>query len=480
MKKGILISLLLFCIIYVKSQSIPLMTEEIIQINYDSSTVDYTNQIAPIIANNCLTCHSGTFPSADMDLDSYDAVVTAVKSYDLLKRINNPKDPMPTSGLISKSKRLLIEEWANNGFLKQSSQVIALSDSSEYKFTPPNLQAINIEKEGFEFLEKIQGHWVGRMFLLGQNLPWFAFDFRAINQSQVHGLFEGGSMGNLFNTFYVAEYKGVKTIMLRNGGILNGIYRTSYFVLTSAKNNEYIFEDAYGGKKIMWVKVSFLKNKMKMLTYTSKLGANKASRHMEFEGKNLNKHLALEAAKKFNFPTKEIFKSFPDGMPLPNWGEKYPTITSATYTVASNKELDYITLGQQAKDPIQISDINNIAKLELHFKRNDLSKDKNISVYLSCEPLTNKKGKMKMEYGYISEELMNSVILFPQIDKKDDLFKFNYLHTGKTYISFLIDNDNNFIPSKGDFYSPSLELNLTEDNLIILEVDNITKTISSL
>lgn len=477
MKKGILICVLLFSILYVNSQSRNSSTEDKVKVVNDSSAIAYDNVIAPIIADNCLTCHSGIFPSADMDLGSYDYLVSAVKNNGLLQRINNPKDPMPTSGLLPKSKRLLIEKWANNSFPKQSNQTTPLADSSEYKFIPPNLQAINIEEKGFEFLDKIQGHWVGKLFLLGENMPWFAFDFRAINTSQVHGLFEGGSMGNLFNTFFVAEYKGVKTIMLRNGGILNGIYRTSYFVLTSVTNQEYIFEDAYGGKKIMWVKVSFSKDKMKMLTYTSKLGTNKASRHMEFEGKNLNKDLALNAAKKFNFPTKKVFKSFPDGMPLPTWGETYPTITSATYLMANRKDADYITLGQEAQDPIQISDLKNIASLELNFKRNDLSKGKNISVYLSSEPLTNKKGQMKMEYGYISEETMNRVILFPLIDKKDDLFQFNYLHTGKVYLTFLIDNDNNFIPSKGDFYSSSLELNLTEDKTIILEIDAITKTI---
>jgi hypothetical protein len=477
MKKGILICVLLFGIFYVKSQSTSFAVEDNVNFVNDSSAIAYDNVIAPIVANNCLTCHSGTFPSADMDLGSYDYLVSAIKNNGLLQRINNVKDPMPTSGLMSKSKRLLIEKWAKNGFPKESNQTTNIADSSEYKFVPPSLQAINIENEGFEFLDKIQGHWVGKMFLLGQNIPWFAFDFRAINTSQVHGLFEGGSMGNLFNTFFVAEYKGVKTIMLRNGGILNGIYRTSYFVLTSVTNKEYIFEDAYGGKKIMWVKVSFSKDKMKMLTYTSKLGANKASRHMEFEGTNLNKNLAIKAAKKFKFPTKKVFKSFPDGMPVPTWGEAYPIVTSATYLMASGKDADYSTLGRQAQDPIQISDLKNIASLELNFKRNDLSKDKNISVYLSSEPLTNKEGKMKMEYGYITEETMNRVILFPQIDKTDDLFKFNYLHTGKSYITFLIDNDNNFIPSKGDFYSPSLELNLTENSALLLEVDNITKRI---
>ena len=84
------------------------------------------------------------------------------------------------------------------------------------------------------------GHWVGKMKLMGKPIDWFAFDYRPISPSHIHGIFEGGSMGNLFTSFFVADYKGTKTIMARNGGILSGFYRTSYFVLDKIdiKNNE--------------------------------------------------------------------------------------------------------------------------------------------------------------------------------------------------------------------------------------------------
>lgn len=443
-----------------------------------AKNINYHNTVKRIITNNCISCHSGKTPSAGLYLKGYNNLVDAVKNKNLLKRINDPSDPMPTSGLLPKKERLAIEQWIKNDFAKGSPNTSQnpYSSYAQYQFKAPLITPINIEEKGFEFLEKIQGHWVGKIFLLGQNLPWFAFDFRAINSSQVHALFEGGSMGNLFNTFFVAKYKGVTTIMLRNGGILGGIYRTSYFVLTKADHNEYLFEDAYGGKQIMWVKISFRNQKMNMLVHTSKLGMNKASKHMEFEGRNLNPDLAEQAARRFHFPNKQVVKSFPAGMPLPYYGDEYPVVTSASY-IAEDENADYIRLGKLANDPIKITNVENIASIDLQFKRTDLSKNKNISVYLSREPLSKKNGQFRTQYGYISEKAMNQVLLFPEIDKKTNEFTLSYLHTGKCYITFVIDNNKDLVPNTGDYYSKSLEINLQANQTSKLVVDNISKVI---
>lgn len=440
--------------------------------------VAYNNTIKNIVRNNCTTCHSGRKPAGGLNLKSYENVVDAVKNNALLKRINNTVYPMPPDEMLSKKERLIIQKWVENNFAlasKTAPQSI-ITESNDLVFEAPLLSAVNIEQTGFEFLEKIQGHWVGEIFLLGQNIPWFAFDFRAINTSQVHAIFEGGSMGNLFNTFFVAEYKGVKTIMLRNGGILGGIYRTSYFVLTKVENNQYFFEDAYGGKQIMWVKVSFQQNKMKMIVYTSKLGLRNPSKHLEFTGEKLHSDLAQKSAQKFNFPTKKVVKKFSNGMPLPNWGEEYPIVTSASY-ITEDDNADYEVLGKRAQDPIQMRDLKNIAKVKLNFSRTDLSKGKKINVYLSKESLSKANGDFKTEYGYITKQVMNKVILFPEIDKDDNTFTLTYLHTGKCYITFVIDNNQDQTPNIGDFYSESIELNLNADEIVELEVGNILKTI---
>ncbi|MBB3696789.1 hypothetical protein KMW28_22890 [Flammeovirga yaeyamensis] len=438
--------------------------------------VSYNGTIKRIIQNHCVTCHSGKRPTGDLDLTTYENVVDAIKTKDLLNLINNKNFPMPTTGLISKKERKAIQKWAENGFLRSSKkEKKEEEDTTAVTFEAPNLQPIDIDKNGFEFLEKMQGHWVGKIHLLGRDIPWFAFDFRAINSSQIHGLFEGGSMGNLFNTFFVADFKGTKTIMLRNGGILGGIYRTSYFVMTEADNDEYLFVDAYGGKQIMWVKISFKNDQMKMLTYTSKMGMKTPSKHIEFDGRKLHQDLAQNAAKKYQFPSKEVVKSFPQGMPLQDWGPEYPVVTSASYIMA-NDDYNYALLGEMSGDPIQIKDIKNIASLHLKFSREDLSKGKNIQVYLSRVPLTNEDTSFKSAYGYIEQEAMDEVLLFPEIDYRDQEFTLTYLHEGKCYITFVVDNNQDMVPSKGDYYSVSQELDLVgESNL---EVNNITNTIN--
>lgn len=476
MKQYFLIYTVLILVTYMGCQSVNAVKNGNPK-HHDKLLISYEQDIKPLISNNCLTCHSGVTPSANLILNGYNHVIDAIKNRGLLARINDLKNPMPMGGLMDRQERLLIEQWAKNGYLEYAPKMSSMKDSLVYEFDPPTIKTINIEDEGLEFFTQIQGHWVGKMFLLGEQLPWFAFDFRAINSSQVHGLFEGGSMGNLFNTFFVANYKGVKTIMLRNGGILNGIYRTSYFVLTKVQNNEYFFEDAYGGQQIMWVKVSFHNGKMKILTYTSKLGDKKPSKHMEFEGINVNAELAEKAAQKHHYPSYDIVKSFPNGMPLPNWGERYPVVTSATYLMQAGAIMDYTTLGKLAKDPIQITEIDNIATLKLNFERNDLSKAQKISVYLSREPLTDEQGKMKLEHGYISEKAMNQIILFPEISSKDTSFTMNYLHEGRCYITFVVDNNKDLIPSKGDYYSLSRELILNARESTVLNVNDIVNTI---
>ncbi|BDD06491.1 hypothetical protein [Aureibacter tunicatorum] len=443
----------------------------------DKGKTTYLEHIKPIIEANCLNCHSGRFASDGLSLNSYERLVAGVKERDVLRRINDKEMPMPASGMLSVEDRKAIKAWADNGFEIGEKKPVDYSHHVAEEFRAPDLKAVNIEERGFEFMEKMQGHWVGDMFLLGQDVPWFSFDFRAINTSQLHGLFEGGSMGNLFNTFFVAEYKGVKTIMIRNGGILGGIYRTSYFVLTYADGKEYLFEDAYGGKQVMSIKVTFKGEKMKMLAMTSKLGAKTPTRHIEFEGKRYNEDLYQAAAEKYNFPTQEIVRSFPDGMPLPDWGEKYGQATSASYIMMGDESMTYEQMGKWAQDPIQMSDLNNLAQLPLEFKRSDLSKNKNISIYLTREPLTNSKGKLKTAYGYITEEAMNQVLLFPEIDKQQDEFLLTYLHMGKCYLTFVVDNDYDFVPSKGDYYSHSIELNLKSGKNRKLVVDSILNKI---
>ena len=48
----------------------------------------YTENVAPILESNCTGCHSGPTPRAGLSLDSYTSVYSAIKSGNVLDRVN--------------------------------------------------------------------------------------------------------------------------------------------------------------------------------------------------------------------------------------------------------------------------------------------------------------------------------------------------------------------------------------------------------
>ncbi|MEM0926747.1 MAG: c-type cytochrome domain-containing protein, partial [Planctomycetota bacterium] len=189
-----------------------------------SDEVSYSNDIRPIINNFCTTCHAGDAPEGDFVLTSYEDVLKHAKEGNLLKRINDSEDPMPPGGLMPVYLRRMLRAWADQGHIDQGSTKPATQKTRMKQFDPPEIEPIDISVRGFELLELMQGHWVGSMNLMGQNFDWWAFDYRPISKSHIHGIFEGGTIGNLFTSFFVTEWKGKRTIVARNGGVLNGIY----------------------------------------------------------------------------------------------------------------------------------------------------------------------------------------------------------------------------------------------------------------
>ena len=216
--------------------------------------------IQDIVNDRCVTCHARPRPSSDLDFTIPENLQKSILEGDLLERINDADDPMPPSGIIPESERAMFSSWAEEGASTEpSSNPRALDRHQGHGpggAVASEVIPFDISEERFEFLERMQGHWVGSMELMGQPMPWFAFDYRAIGPAHVHGIFEGGTMGNLFTSFSLAKYKGVETLIARNGGILNGIYRTSYFLLDRVEvdgaSTEYRFVDAIGGENIMW------------------------------------------------------------------------------------------------------------------------------------------------------------------------------------------------------------------------------------
>lgn len=77
-----------------------------------------------------------------------------------------------------------------------------------------------------------------------------------------------------------------------------------------------------------------------LASYTSRFGLTAPpSLHMRFESSRRSTGLAREAARRFDFRGVEPDVRFPDGLPVPDWGDEGP-VTSASY-MASGEELDY-------------------------------------------------------------------------------------------------------------------------------------------
>ena len=273
--------------------------------------ISFSNDIQPIVNNFCTTCHAGKDPDGEVLLTNYEEVRKMVEKGDLLKRINDAEDPMPPSGKIPGYMRRMFKTWSQTGFInKGKAKPKSERPTVDYgDFKPPTITPVDLKdnKIAFELLENVQGHWVGSMWLMGQDWEWMAFDFRAIEKSHIHGIFEGGTIGNLFTSFFVTNLKGKRTIMARNGGILNGIYRTSYFVLDKVdqrKNKKGVNEtyyrlvDAYGGKEIMYMELTFAGKSIQFNAYTSRMGLNfPAKPHMRFSGTLMHPELSAQAAK---------------------------------------------------------------------------------------------------------------------------------------------------------------------------------------
>ncbi|MCR9246179.1 MAG: hypothetical protein NXI31_14205 [bacterium] len=423
-----------------------------------AAEVSYTNDIRPIVSNYCATCHHGDDPDGDFVLDTYEDVRGMVESGELLARINDERDPMPPAGMMSQRQRDLFRAWQDGGYLNVGDPAFA---PEHEPFEPPLITPVDVTKHGFDLLERLQGHWVGKMNLMGQDMPWFAWDYRAIAPSHVHAIFEGGTLGNLFTSFFVADLRGTRTIMARNGGLLNGIYRTSYFVLDrvqkNGKSTEYRLVDAYGGEGIMWMNLAFTGESLVFTSHTSRLGlAGPPKRHMRFEGRRMHPELARSAAKAVGFPALDAAYDFADGLPLPDWGAGVP-VTSYSY-IWEDKDLSVLSLAKLCGDPIRIDQMPYLATLRVEFERGARLRDMPMEIYLSRSPLTAADGKFLMRHGYPSTATFDGVLMFSRLTACETEMTFTYLHPGTYYVTAVCDKNGDGYPSAGDLSHKSVKI----------------------
>lgn len=421
--------------------------------------ISYEGTVRPILENYCITCHSGNVPAAGLSLTTYEAVRYQTEKGSLLQRINNPQNPMPKGGLMPLKERMAIAKWAKNGFPKTASDTVLLTDTNtvENHIIAASIDPVDLTKEGFKFFECMQGHWVGNLNIMGEQYDWFAFDYRPIAPSHIHGIYEGGSMGNILTSFFVANFKGTQTIMARNGGVLNGIYRSSYFVLERVRlgpnKNYFRLVDAIGGANIMYMELEFSNDRLLFTSYTSRFGANGKPRlHMRFEGKRRHPEVAQQVAKALGYPQHNIAKDFSQGLPMPKW-ETSP-ITSASY-MHTDPSKDLICLGQLAGDPYPLEEIPHLARLTVQIEQNELLKDKKLLVYLSKLPLTDEQGRLLLAYNFIKQEHFDGIFQFPELVANSEQFTFYYLHPGDYYLTVVGDANEDGYISLGDITNAS-------------------------
>lgn len=332
----------------------------------------------------------------------------------------------------------------------------------------------DITKSGFGFLEKIQGYWVGKNRVIADDFEWFGWDFRPISASHVFGIFEGGSMGNLLNSFFVTKFKETRTIMARNGGVLNGIYRSSYFVLDSVRisgtDQYYRFVDANGGDVVMSMELRFVSDSLYFNAYTSGLGRLPAARHMTYKAKRKILTLANTAGSAVGFPKDEIAWDFSTGF-VPAHLNGSTTPKSATYLAQSTTNEDVFKLSTESGDPFTIASHPYLGLLNVKTERDTTLRKLTQFMYVSEQPLVDASGNR------FSAEAFDRVLRFPELTNDESSFLFTYMHPGDYYVTVVIDvNQDGFI-SAGDVSNESFKTTVNPENLTDITVKNIWLTI---
>lgn len=81
----------------------------------DTSSVTYSATIAPIMSQNCNSCHSGGSPAAGVNTDSYAGVKLIADNGSLVNTTTGATKLMPTSGKMDDCTVAKIGAWVSAG-----------------------------------------------------------------------------------------------------------------------------------------------------------------------------------------------------------------------------------------------------------------------------------------------------------------------------------------------------------------------------
>ncbi len=418
-------------------------------------SVTYENTIRSIMQENCISCHAGNTPAAGIDFSSYKTVKKYAQWGRITDRINNERRPMPPKGMMPSEKRIAIQKWIETGYLKGDEALDTTRSASE-GFLASSVVPTEINNEDIELMDKLKGLWIGNMTLGDEKHKSSSIDYRPIATSHIHGSFHAGSSGHLFTSFFITDFNGKRTIMARYGGVLNGVYKTSYLTLSKvakgSKKSCYQFVDAYGGEERMWMELIFQGDQLKFNFYESSLGS-KPKLQMQYKAMRKNQAVASDIAERLQFPQNIVDKDFSEGLPTPKWGAAQ-TISSATYLCKDDKS-PLKSLALKSNDPYSIAMLPYLAKIKVALKQSEQTKDNPLIIYLSKEPITDKQGKLLLEKGDLKKGLADGVYSAPVIAANETNFVFQYLHPGNYYLTVICDRDANGYPSSGDLSNKS-------------------------
>lgn len=258
----------------------------------------------------------------------------------------------------------------------------------------------------------------------------------------------------IYLPLFIANFKGTRTIMARNGGLLNGIYRTSYFVLDEVEQRPdgskfYRLVDGHGGQRTMWMELRFKQDSLYFNSYTSRLGQDLPTRHMTFKAKKQNIDLAQTAATILNYPQNEVEFDFSNGF-NESILQAAPGAKSATFLAQDQTGTQTVfDLAPLSGDPYTILDYNYLGYLSLNISRDTQTINKRLFLNLSKEPLTDTNG-----YFVNNLDAFNSILLFSELTDNQSEFLYTYLHPGTYYVNITADMDNDGTISSGDITHP--------------------------
>lgn len=84
----------------------------------DTAVVTYNSKIAPVLGEQCVSCHNSGVISGNVRLDNFQEVSAAANSGKLLPAVKHQSGGsknMPPGGKLSDCNILVIETWINRG-----------------------------------------------------------------------------------------------------------------------------------------------------------------------------------------------------------------------------------------------------------------------------------------------------------------------------------------------------------------------------